>query len=97
MSISAFYGHVYLSLFLSVEKVEVVTATSASNVKGGHTSTTVVDHDRLKQENWLLLELQKVRQQMEAHESRLLQRNVYNVDQETFRDFTYRINDIEVC
>ncbi|XP_075682778.1 desmoplakin isoform X2 [Rhinoderma darwinii] len=77
------------------ERVEVVTKTTSSNVKGGHTSTTVVDNDRLKQENWLLLELQKIRQQLESHESRLLQRNIYNVDQETFRDFSHRISDIE--
>ncbi|CAJ0930623.1 unnamed protein product [Ranitomeya imitator] len=77
------------------ERLEVVTQNTASNLKGSNTSTTVVDSDRLKQENWLLLELQKIRQQMEIHETKLLQRNVYNVDQETFRDFSYRINDLE--
>ncbi|KAM9307873.1 desmoplakin [Gastrophryne carolinensis] len=75
---------------------EIITQTNASNVKGGNISTTIgIDQERLRQENQLLLELQKIRIQLESHEFRLLQRNVYNVDQETLRILSQRIDDIE--
>ncbi|CAH2284270.1 desmoplakin isoform X1 [Pelobates cultripes] len=69
-----------------------VSSSSTVVVDG---SSKDIDRDREKQENWLLLELQKIRRRLESHETRFLQRNIYNVDQETYRDLGHRINDFE--
>nr|XP_033790623.1 desmoplakin isoform X1 [Geotrypetes seraphini] len=48
-----------------------------------------------EKEAWLLLELQKIRRRLEDSEIRMAQRNNFNLDQEAFRDFASRMNDLE--
>uniref|UniRef100_A0A8C5P9V3 Desmoplakin n=1 Tax=Leptobrachium leishanense TaxID=445787 RepID=A0A8C5P9V3_9ANUR len=74
------------------ERIEVSKTVSTVSMDG---SSKKIDLEREKQENWLLLELQKIRRHLEGHELKLLQRYIYNVDQETYRDLGHRINDFE--
>lgn len=65
----------------------------------GSSSTIIVnernrEHD--KQEAWLLMELQKLRRQIEASEIQMVQRAPLGVDQGAMHDFSVRIKDLEV-
>ncbi|KAE8597867.1 hypothetical protein XENTR_v10016627 [Xenopus tropicalis] len=71
---------------------EVVKSVSSSMVE---VDSKQMDRDREKQENMLLLELQRIRKQLESYEIRLVRNNIYNVDQETAKDFPRRISEIE--
>ncbi|XP_073487117.1 desmoplakin isoform X2 [Aquarana catesbeiana] len=81
----------------TTERVEYVTQTQSQNVKSssGTIGSIGIDQERLKQENHLLLELQRIRKQLEIYETRTLQRNVYNVDHDTLRDLSGKIDDLE--
>ncbi|XP_053570693.1 desmoplakin isoform X2 [Bombina bombina] len=80
---------------IHVEKTDVTSLGTTSSSIVQVDSSKEIDREREKQESWLLLELQKIRRQLEGYETRLVQRNIYSVDQETFRDFGNRINDVE--
>ncbi|KAM8797536.1 desmoplakin-like [Eudromia elegans] len=62
-------------------------------------SNTVIINDRNrehdKQEAWLLMELQKLRRQIEASETRMVQRAPLGVDQGALHDFSLRLKDLE--
>lgn len=64
------------------------------------TSNTIIVNERNrehdKQEAWLLMELQKLRRQIEASEIRMVQRAPLGVDQGALHDFSVRIQDLEV-
>lgn len=65
----------------------------------GSSNTIIVnernrEHD--KQEAWLLMELQKLRRQIEAAEIQMVQRAPLGVDQGAMHDFSARIKDLEV-
>lgn len=65
----------------------------------GSSNTIIVnernrEHD--KQEAWLLIELQKLRRQIEASEIQMVQRAPLGVDQGAMHDFSVRIKDLEV-
>lgn len=81
----------------TTERVEYVTQTQSQNVKSssGTIGSIGIDQERLNQENHLLLELQRIRKQLEIYETRTLQRNVYNVDHDTLRDLSGKIDDLE--
>ncbi|XP_077348281.1 desmoplakin isoform X4 [Lithobates pipiens] len=81
----------------TTERVEYVTQTQSQNVKSGSGSigSIGIDQERVKQENHLLLELQRIRQQLEIYETRTLQRNIYNVDHDTLRELSGKIDDLE--
>lgn len=63
-------------------------------------SNTIIVNERNreleKQEAWLLMELQKLRRQIEASEIRMVQRAPLGVDQGAVHDFSVRIKDLEV-
>lgn len=63
------------------------------------TSNTIIVNERNrehdKQEAWLLMELQKLRRQIEASEIRMVQRAPLGVDQGALHDFSVRIQDLE--
>lgn len=66
----------------------------------GSSNTIIVnernrEHD--KQEAWLLMELQKLRRQIESSEIRMVQRAPLGVDQGALHDFSVRIQELEVC
>lgn len=65
----------------------------------GSSSTVIVNErnrEHEKQEAWLLMELQKLRRQIEASETRMVQRTPLGVDQGAVHDFSVRIKDLEV-
>lgn len=63
-------------------------------------SNTIIVNERNreleKQEAWLLMELQKLRRQIEASEIQMVQRAPLGVDQGAMHDFSARIKDLEV-
>lgn len=63
-------------------------------------SNTIIVNERNreyeKQEAWLLMELQKLRRQIEAAEIQMVQRTPLGVDQGAMHDFSARIKDLEV-
>ncbi|XP_075441864.1 desmoplakin isoform X3 [Ascaphus truei] len=76
-------------------QIKVETVTNVKSSPGPPDHSREIDREREKQEGWLLLELQKIRLQMESYETRMVRGNIYNVDLETFRDFPHRISDLE--
>uniref|UniRef100_A0A8C9L6C7 Desmoplakin n=1 Tax=Serinus canaria TaxID=9135 RepID=A0A8C9L6C7_SERCA len=62
-------------------------------------SNTIIVNERNreyeKQEAWLLMELQKLRRQIEAAEIQMVQRAPLGVDQGAMHDFSARIKDLE--
>lgn len=65
-----------------------------------NSSSTIIVNERNreheKQEAWLLMELQKLRRQIEASEIRMVQKTPLGVDQGAVHDFSVRIKDLEV-
>lgn len=72
--------------------------STETTLVGSAPNTVVVDRNKEqeKQEAWLLLELQKLRRQIEACEIRMMQRGCLVLDQGTAHDFSVRIKDLEV-
>ncbi|XP_030064734.1 desmoplakin isoform X1 [Microcaecilia unicolor] len=75
-----------------INKVDVLQLGAA---KGKELDQSKEIEKRREKEVWLLMELQKIRRRLEDSELRMAQRNNFNLDQEAFRDFASRMNDLE--
>ncbi|XP_069469578.1 desmoplakin isoform X3 [Ambystoma mexicanum] len=74
---------------------EVTKGVSSSNGYIEVDKGQMIDKEQEKQEMRLLLELQKIRRRLESYEISLFQRNNFDLDQEAFKDFAFRISDLE--
>ncbi|NWX36150.1 DESP protein, partial [Notiomystis cincta] len=74
------------------------TVVPTESCQVGSSNTIIVNErnrEHEKQEAWLLMELQKLRRQIEASEIQMVQRAPLGVDQGAMHDFSVRIKDLE--
>lgn len=82
----------------------VLTLFTVTTTEITHTSCQDLNHNKVietnrendKQETWLLMELQKIRRQMEHCESRMTLKNMLLADQGSTHHITVKINELKV-
>lgn len=92
------YMSVLSSLTVHIYPIDFTVVPTETCPLGSSNTIIVNERNREheKQEAWLLMELQKLRRQIEASEIRMVQRAPLGVDQGAVHDFSVRIKDLEV-
>lgn len=97
---TALASYIFLLRSLAVDAYLIDFAVVPTETCPLGSSNTVIVNERNreyeKQEAWLLMELQKLRRQIEASEIQMVQRAPLGVDQGAMHDFSARIKDLEV-
>eukprot|EP00070_Physeter_catodon_P027794 XP_028334688.1 desmoplakin [Physeter catodon] len=74
---------------------QTVTATEITHLGSCHNKVIETNRENDKQETWLLMELQKIRRQMELCESGMTLKNVLLADQGSSQHITAKINELK--
>lgn len=81
-------------LTFTVTKTEITHVGTCQDVN--HNKVIETNRENDKQETWLLMELQKIRRQMEHCEARMTLKNLLLTDQGSTHNITVKINELKV-